>query len=511
MDDLMLHRCLGFLFYVTALVVVTFFCIFLYFKYSFTHWYRRGVPYIKPKIPFGNNNSFGTGAFSYGIESLDWYREIKKRGLKYGGAWSWDNPLLVIVDPEYIKTILVKDFDHFTDRHFFHNPKYDPKNESLFVVEKDEWKYMRQNLSPTFTPVKMKTMFEGVKRCTVPLIQCLEESVKNGEIIDIKDVMSAYTIDVIGANIYGLQLESFKAKDSKFREIGREVFNITWMKGIKVIFFRMYEKIARNLGITILSRDIIMSFDQIVKDTVEYRRKNEVKYQDFMQLSMDLHDSTKDKDRPYTFDHLVSNIIVFFLAGFDTSATTLSFCLYHLAMNPEIQEKLRNEIMITLKACNGDLTFEAMKNLTYLRQILDETLRLYPPINALSRVTVKSYKLKDSNLILNKGDKIIIPVVGLHRDPEYFPDPDRFDPDRFSPERKNSIPSNVYMPFGDGPRACIGMRFALMQMTLGLVEILSNFRFSQCDETVPVKPKRGVFIMAPNNVIYLKAEKICND
>lgn len=484
-------------------------CVFLYFQYSYGYWKRRGVPYIKPKFPLGNNNSVGLGSFSYGIETLGWYWELKKRGLKFGGVWNWANPTLVLVDPDYAKDILIKDFQYFTDRHFFHNPKHDPKNESLFVVEKDEWKFMRQNLSPTFTSSKMKMIFQSVMKCTVPMVEYLENCAKNKEDIDVKDTMAAYTINVIGSSIYGLELACFQDKNHKFREIGREIFRIDLVKGAKIAFSRLWEGAAIEAGLGPLSQKITQYFTDVVTETMEHRTKNNEKRQDFMQLVIDLYQATKDQDRPFTFDHLVANIIVFFIAGFDTSATTLHYALYELSVNPDIQEKARDEIKQVLEKHNNVITYETFQDMTYVRQIIEETLRLHPPLNAVARIAAKPYKLRNTNVVIEKGTKVVIPVVGFQRDPDYFPDPERFDPDRFSAENKASRNPYVYMPFGEGPRMCIGMRLALMQTTIGLVQILRNFKISLSPRTkLPVTEKKGVFVMAPDELIYVNAEKI---
>lgn len=497
------------LFYVSIVLISVLSLIYFYFKYSYTYWNRRGVPYLKPKFPLGNNDCIAIEATSYGIETMDWYNEIKRRGLKFGGAWSWAKPVLVLTDPDYIRDVLVKDFQHFADRDFYHNPQYDKPNESLFVVEKEQWKNLRQKLTPTFTSARMKMMFPTVVQCTEPMMELFETSAKTGEDIEIKEWLANFTTDVIGCVAFGLEFGSFKSKDAKFRKMGKEIFTVDFKRAVNLLLCRICENTAQNIGISNIPSVVTNFFTEVITENVKYRRENNIRRPDFTQLLMDLHDSTKGQDNHFTFDEMIANVIIFFIAGFDTSSTTMHFALYELCVNPVLQEKTRAEIKEVLKKHNGEFTYEAYQDMTYLRQVLDETLRKYPPVQAVTRRAVQPYKFKGSNLTLEKGITVIISTIGLGRDPEHYPDPDRFDPERFTLENKAARNPYVYLPFGDGPRNCIGMRFGLMQSSIGLVKILKDYTVRISPSTkLPLTLKHGLFLMQPNETLFLKVEKI---
>lgn len=151
----------------------------------------------------------------------------------------------------------------------------------------------------------------------------------------------------------------------------------------------------------------------------------------------------------------------------------MTFTLLLLAQHPEIQAKTRQEIQTVLDKHNGQLTYECLNEMTYLRQVIDglfcnyleklkstiiytESTRLYPPLLTLARRCVKDYQLRDTNITIEKGTPVVISTYGLGRDPEYFPDPEKFDPDRFSTENKALRHQYVHLTFGEGPRNCIG-------------------------------------------------------
>lgn len=172
---------------------------------------------------------------------------------------------------------------------------------------------------------------------------------------------------------------------------------------------------------------------------------------------------------------MAAQIWLFFIAGFETSSSTLSFCLYELAKNPDVQKKVQQEIDQIKAKHNGQLSYDAVNDMKYLGWCIDgifvtkliaieicieilfiflqiETLRKYPIVPILNRECTQTYKVPGSNYTMEKGTAVIIPVLGIQRDPKYYPKPDEFIPERFSPENTKSFEQMPYMPFGDGPR-----------------------------------------------------------
>lgn len=138
-----------------------------------------------------------------------------------------------------------------------------------------------------------------------------------------------------------------------------------------------------------------------------------------------------------------------------------------------------------------------------------ETLRLYGPVFQLLRTASRDYKIENSNLTIKEGTLTVIPIYAIHTDPEIYPEPEKFDPERFSEENKRDRHPMAYLPFGDGPRNCIGLRFGLMQTKIGLIQLLTNFKFSPSDKTtIPMTFDAQALILSPPNGMWLKMEKL---
>eukprot|EP00073_Rattus_norvegicus_P039476 XP_008767251.1 PREDICTED: cytochrome P450 3A2-like isoform X4 [Rattus norvegicus] len=198
---------------------------------------------------------------------------------------------------------------------------------------------------------------------------------------------------------------------------------------------------------------------------------------------------------------IVAQAIIFIFASYETTSSTLSFVLYSLATHPDSQKKLQEEIDRALPN-KAPPTYDTVMEMEYLDMVLNETPRLYPIGYRLERVCKKDIKL--DGVFIPKGSVVMIPFYTLQHDPQHWPEPEEFLPERFSKENKGSIDPYVYLPFGNGPRNCIGMRFALMNMKLALTKVLQNFSFQLCEETqIPLKLSRQR-LFGPEKPIVLK-------
>lgn len=200
--------------------------------------------------------------------------------------------------------------------------------------------------------------------------------------------------------------------------------------------------------------------------------------------------------------------------------------MHSLAFEQEIQEKARQSINDALKKYNNEWCYDAIMEMTYLEQVIEESMRLNPPVGTLHRTVTKDYTLPNG-AVLPEGTQIIIPNLAFHRDPETFPNPMNFDPDRFSPETKKARHQFSWLPFGEGrnvkhfilrilsikyflgPRYCIGMRFGYLQTKLTLALLLHHFKLTPCDETDnPIKIHPVTLVHGPAGDVWLNIKKI---
>ena len=183
--------------------------------------------------------------------------------------------------------------------------------------------------------------------------------------------------------------------------------------------------------------------------------------------------------------------------------------MYEFSVNEELQEKARKSVLAAIEK-HGGLSYDAVADMHYLEQCVNETLRKYPVVVNLQRTNITDYKIPNSTVVIPKGQSIIIPVYAIQHDPDIYPDPEKFDPDRFLPEEIAKRHQYSWLPFGEGPRICIGMRFGVVETKLGLAKLLMNYKFAidSTKTTVPLKLSPTAFVLTPEEKIYLKMEKI---
>ena len=188
-----------------------------------------------------------------------------------------------------------------------------------------------------------------------------------------------------------------------------------------------------------------------------------------------------------TEDEILALSWNFILAGFETTASTLTYAAYELALHQEIQYQIVDELS-TVVDKNNDIDYEELMRLPYLDAVLCETLRLHSFVVKVNRITNQEYHIKKLGLTLPPGQVVEIPIYALHNNPKYWPDPKKFDPDRFMGENRAKIVPYTFIPFLAGPRNCVGMRFALMEAKLALAQVMLRYRFYRTQKTdLPLK------------------------
>ncbi|XP_063706635.1 probable cytochrome P450 9f2 [Culicoides brevitarsis] len=528
---------MGCLFWIFALSPILY-LIWRYINKDLDYFAERNIPHEKPLPIFGN--WFSTLFLGKPIPDMLLQLSNKFREHKLYGMFDMTVPMYVIKDPELIKQVMVKDFDHFVNHVPFLTSEGDALfGNSLFALLDEKWRNMRSTLSPAFTSSKMRMMYELVRNCADSFITYCNDNLNENGYYDInaKDIFSKATVDVISTCAFGLEVDSLKNPENEVYVNARKSFNFEdFMQQIKVLFIGMAPKLCKWLNINFIPKESSQFFKQIVADTIKHRRSTNTFRPDVIQLLIQAIDGklkheSDNKDTETGFavvnettnskqvttksnwsdSEVAAQCFLFFVAGFDTTSTTLTFALYELVVADDIQEKLFEEITETKNQLNGKpVTYEAIHKMEYLDAFVSEVLRHHPPGFLTDRVCNKNTNLKvDSGeefFIPNKS-KLWINVYGLHHDHQYFPNPMKFDPTRFLGENKKKIIPNTYMPFGLGPRACIGSRFALMEVKLMLYYLLSEFSVKACDKTSIPLHYSNSFALAPDVDLIVRLKK----
>ncbi|CAH1400044.1 unnamed protein product [Nezara viridula] len=497
---------------VIALSLLVLWLLYKYYVSVYDLWEKRGIPYYPSTFPFGCSHQILTHSRFPGYIHDEMYKKLAPNPMF--GLFVMRVPMLQIRDPDLIQLILTKEFSHFRERMFIKISEKDVLNQHLFNLDGERWRALRLKLTPTFTSGKMKAMFPLFLNCAEAFDSLILSKI--GCDVDVKDLIGRLMTDIICSCAFGLDSNTIKEPDHKLRQIGAQVFKMNFMDKVKIAILQAMPKLANKIEARFTPKETEDYIVKLVENTIEYREKNNIKRNDFLDLLIQLKnkgtvgDDLKDeieeqKCQPFelTIGLMAAQCFVFLVAGFETSSSVQSFCLYELAINQDIQTRVKKEIDEKIEK-HGGLTYQAVYEMEYLDMVISETMRKYPTLWFLLRYCTKSISTP-YNYEIEAGDTIVIPVWSLHHDPEYYPNPEKFDPERFSAQNRGSINPYTYLPFGEGPRMCIGMRFGKLQTKVGLITILRKYRVEPCAATkIPLVLAPSPMITVPKDPILLK-------
>jgi cytochrome P450 family 6 len=482
--------------------------LLLYYLYqkTYSYWSSRGVPFDKPFLIFGS--FFDVAARKKHIFHV--IREIyDKFDTPYVGIYILNQPTLMVRSPELLKKILVKDFDKFVNRKVALNESVDPIAANALFSAKDQiWRGLRAKITPVFTSGKMKLMVPLMKECAEDLNAYLDQ--RAGETLEFRNVTKMYAVDIISSCAFGVNSYCLKDENSEIMKVATRLLDLkSFVRNFSVFSFFFMPKFVDIFRLTLLDKVASDHLTKIFKSTIAERQNKNIVRNDLIDQLNNLKHNEKFTDE-YKFDDIkmAAQALSFFSAGNDTTSLTISFTLYELALNPTIQDRLRQEVQETF-AKHGDFTYDAIYEMKYLDMVVNETLRKYPLTTFLNRNTAKKYTFEETGFTLDEDVSILIPVAGLHFDPEYFPDPEKYDPERFSEENKNKIPPYTFLPFGDGPRNCIGQRFGLLVTKMALAYTLKDFAFERTAATaVPLGFDPASLFLQNKTGLHMKVVKV---
>ncbi|KAK5643740.1 hypothetical protein RI129_007585 [Pyrocoelia pectoralis] len=374
----------------------------------------------------------------------------------------------------------------------------------------------------------MKAMFALIKETSQQYVSYLKS--QGNEVIEVqlKDIFERFTIDVITNVAFGIKTDSLSDRNNTFYTLGKKIAQQTGIKGF-ILFNAFPAALSKLIRVPVYSKEIREFFTAIVNESIELREKSNIIRPDVLHLLMEsrkgpmkVEEEIKDipdegfavvEESGYdqgieqikmTNEMITAQALIFFLAGFETISMLLSHTIYELVINPDIQQKLRKELEETLLKSQGKLTYESVMRMQYLDMIISETLRKWPPFVVSDRKSTKPYVIEakhpgESDVHVEKDSIIFIPTYCIQMDPNNFSNPDKYDPERFSPENRKKIKECTYIPFGFGPRNCIGSRFALMEAKLALVEIIENFEIVRISKSqIPLVIGKRSYNLVPD-------------
>ncbi|MBS7252671.1 cytochrome P450 [Flavobacterium branchiicola] len=341
----------------------------------------------------------------------------------------------------------------------------------LLTVDGDFWLKQRRLIQPAFHKQKMNQLVENMNRT---IVLELDDLVEN-KAIDLFPVMSQLAFNVVAKSLFELSISEEKL--NRIKVIIEEVQNFL-IKEIrlphKAWWFSLTGQVKKHL-------ELAKENNSIIQEIIEDRISSKEEINDL--LNMLLETRYEDTGEGMSVEQLIDEIKVLFIAGHETTANALTFTLHLLGRNPEIQQKVLEEI-ITIESETTNIV-EQLQKMTYTNAVLNESMRLYPPAWITDRQNVVDDTIGDYHL--KKGTLIGVSFYELHRNPKYWENPDKFDPERFFGEQKKQSMQYFY-PFGAGPRMCIGAGFAIYEMCLTIAHIVKKFNIISTKDDIHFNP-----------------------
>ncbi|MFN8285569.1 MAG: cytochrome P450 [Chitinophagales bacterium] len=435
-----------------------------------------------PPFPKEKHWLFGSG-YLLRNKTID---QIKFFIKKYGEIFSLSLPLnrvVVAAKPEFARHVLLDNSKNYTKSLAYDILKLLLGN-GLLTSEGDLWKQQRRLIAPAFHRKKLEQLTAEMIELTEHAVERLKT--KTGQQLDMALDLTDLTLQIISKAMFS------SAVDEKSALVGKQITLLNEYSIEKLNQpFRLPASFPTPFNIK--ERKAIKILNDVIYDIINARRKGEAK-DDLLSMLID----ARDEDTGEAMDdvQLRDEVMTIFIAGNETTANALAWTLYLLSQNPEAEAKMVQEIDEKLNA-GLKLDFNTVQSFQYVRMVIDESMRIYPPAWSVGRRNIEDDELGGYRII--KGTNVLIPIIYFHHNEKYWDEPMKFKPERFSPENKHNIDRFVYFPFGGGPRTCIGNNFALLEMQIILILFYRNFRFKlkegftvEVDPLITLRPKNGM-------------------
>lgn len=380
--------------------------------------------------------------------------------------------LYCVFSPEGAQQVLASEAANFRKENPFYQEVRESFGNGLLTSQDEDYLRQRRLVQPLFTRRRVDGYAGAVADETESVIAAWGEALDG--VVDVSDEMMHLALRAVARILFGTDVEATADVVARCFPV---ITDYVLRRGYSPANIPRHWPTPGNRRAAAAMDELYGVCDRII---AERRRAGaDTPGEDLLTL---LAAARSSGDGEFDAAELRDQILIFLLAGHETTATSLCFALHLLARHPEQQSRAREEISRVL----GDRTPEAadLDRLPYLTQVLKEAMRLYPAAPVIGRKAVAATRIGE-HAIPAGADVILAPWV-THRHPAHWPDPDRFDPERFTPEAEAARPRYAWFPFGGGPRACIGQHFSMLESVIALAMILRAYEFEAVDTEIPV-------------------------
>jgi cytochrome P450 len=378
--------------------------------------------------------------------------------------------IIIVNDPALTKPILADQGDIFPKNDLMVGALAPLVGNSMFVSSGDTWRRQRAMIDPAFSHMRLAKAFPSMDSAVDDFEVRLNQMAASGAPLSLDLAMGQLTADIICRTVFSASLANETARDvfESFAFFERTVAHVEVMR---LIFGKPFDAIPQR-------PDVLEACARIrrhIGDLLDLHLQAGANFDDIAARVIDARDLATDT--AFTREELIDQLGVFFLAGHETTASALTWAVFIAGVRPEVAARIRGEVADI--AGDTPLGFEHVKRLTFTRNVFKEALRLYPPITFIPRVAAENTVIGTKKI--KRGTMVMISPWAIHRHQKLWPNPDAFDPDRFSAQREHEIVAGSYIPFGSGPRVCVGAAFATTEATLILARLMRRFSFDVQD------------------------------
>ncbi|HEB9272671.1 MULTISPECIES: cytochrome P450 [Campylobacter] len=380
--------------------------------------------------------------------------------------------LYVINDTKEVKRMMVDEVREFPKSAFLHELLSPLLGESIFTTNGEVWKKQRELLRPSFEMTRINKVFNLMSEAVADMMDRFSKY-PNHAVIEVDEAMTFITADVIFRTIMSSKLDEEK---------GKKILNafVTFQEQSVHTAMRRMFRFPKWLSYVLGDRKRAKAGDvirQVLSDIIKprYDTADNAEFEDILGSLLLVVDA--DTNKRFSFEEILDQVAMLFLAGHETTASSLTWTLYLLSLYPKEQEKAYEEITQVLQG--GAIEISHLRQFKYLTNIFKESLRLYPPVGFFAREAKKDTQVRDK--LIKKGSGVVIAPWLIHRHEEFWTNPHGFNPSRFEGEYKK----DAYLPFGVGERICIGQGFAMQEAILILANILKTYKLELEEGFVP--------------------------
>lgn len=346
----------------TLIVPILTVCI-LFVRKRYSFWTRQGIPSLETRFPLGHIQHSSH-------LMIDLYRQLKGRH-PFGGIFRFIEPVAFVTDPKMVGNVIVRDFRYFYDRGGYANAAHDLLSGNLLNGEGKQWATIRQATVGLFSTVKLKAMYPAMVQMVDRFRMVLNAKLlqESGVKIELKEWISRLTVDIVSSVLLGIETNSLNDRDGGlYGRIGRQTFLVP--KPWELFLMSSFRSLAKAIGLRIYSRELCDLFRRMTHDIIAYRKDHsDLQRNDLVDRLFNLTKSNED-GRRLTEDEIAGNVYAFLAAGYESTSTTVSYCLLELAKQPDLQERARKCAMDTCEKY-GELTYESLSDMPYIGQCLD--------------------------------------------------------------------------------------------------------------------------------------------